>query len=105
MCLFLFNVNKIIKNFTAFSSRLAWLCHFIQKIEDQPNIEMHCMHQAFEGLREDDHDEAKYQVWAIGQTGYLFIDARMHNLIRVGWITFRMRAIIVSFASYQIWLD
>ena len=66
---------------------------------------MHCMHQAFEGLREDDHDEAKYQVWAIGQTGYLFIDARMHNLIRVGWITFRMRTILVSFASYQIWLD
>ena len=63
------------------------------------------MHQAFEVLREGDHDEAKYQAWAIGQTGYLFIDARMHNLIRVGWITFRMRAIIVSFASYQIWLD
>ena len=36
---------------------------------------MHCMHQAFEGLREGDHDEAKYQAWAIGQTGYLFIDA------------------------------
>ena len=60
---------------------------------------------AFEGLREGDHDEAKYQAWAHGQTGYLFIDMCMRNLIRDGWITFCMCAMLVSFASYQIWLD
>ena len=93
------------RNLTAFSSRLAWRCHFIQKIEDQPEIETHCMHSAFEGLREGCHDEAKYQAWATGQTGYPFIDACMRNLIFDGWITFRMRAMLVSFASYQLWLD
>jgi deoxyribodipyrimidine photo-lyase len=93
------------RNLTAFNSRLAWRCHFIQKIEDQPSIETHCMHPAFEGLRESEHDELKYKAWATGHTGYPFIDACMRNLIAEGWITFRMRAMLVSFASYQLWLD
>jgi deoxyribodipyrimidine photo-lyase len=63
------------------------------------------MHPAFETLRKGDHDEAYYQAWATGQTGYPFIDACMRNLIAEGWITFRMRAMLVSFASYQLWLD
>jgi deoxyribodipyrimidine photo-lyase len=93
------------RNLTAFSSRLAWRCHFIQKIEDQPEIETHCMHSAFERLRIDEHNEAYFQAWANGQTGYPFIDACMRNLNAEGWITFRMRAMLVSFASYQLWLD
>jgi len=93
------------RNLTAFNSRLAWRCHFIQKIEDQPSIETHCMHPAFEGLRVNEHDEIKYQAWATGNTGYPFVDACMRNLIAEGWITFRMRAMLISFASYQLWLD
>ena len=93
------------KNLTAFNSRLAWRCHFIQKIEDQPELESHCMHPAFESLRKNDYDEEKYQAWSSGYTGYPFIDACMRNLIIDGWITFRMRAMLVSFASYQLWLD
>ncbi|MEP5153299.1 FAD-binding domain-containing protein [Planktotalea sp.] len=93
------------RNLSAFGSRLAWRCHFVQKIEDQPEIETHCMHPAFEGLRIKDHNEAHFQAWANGQTGYPFIDACMRNLTAQGWITFRMRAMLVSFASYQLWLD
>jgi deoxyribodipyrimidine photo-lyase len=29
----------------------------------------------------------------------------MRNLTAEGWITFRMRAMLISFASYQLWLD
>ena len=93
------------RNLSAFGSRLAWRCHFIQKIEDQPDIETKCMHPAFEGMRESEHNEAYLQAWATGQTGYPFIDACMRNLVAEGWITFRMRAMLVSFASYQLWLD
>ena len=93
------------RNLTAFGSRLAWRCHFIQKTEDQPEIETHCMHSAFEGLRVDEHNEAYFQAWVNGKTGYPFVDACMRNLSAEGWITFRMRAMLVSFASYQLWLD
>ncbi|MEP4196791.1 MAG: deoxyribodipyrimidine photo-lyase [Aliishimia sp.] len=93
------------RNLSAFGSRLAWRCHFVQKIEDQPSIETTCMHPAFEGIREDEHNDAYFQAWASGETGYPFIDACMRNLVSEGWITFRMRAMLVSFASYQLWLD
>jgi deoxyribodipyrimidine photo-lyase len=29
----------------------------------------------------------------------------MRSLIQRGWVTFRMRAMLVSFASYHLWLD
>ncbi|MBO9475276.1 deoxyribodipyrimidine photo-lyase [Shimia sp. R10_1] len=93
------------RSLNAFGSRLAWRCHFIQKLEDQPEIETNCMNPAFEGLREDAHDENRFHAWATGQTGFPFIDACMRSLIETGWITFRMRAMLVSFASYQLWLD
>ena len=93
------------RNLSAFGSRLSWRCHFIQKIEDQPEIEFQCMHSAFEGIRESEHNEEYHAAWKEGRTGYPFIDACMRNLIHDGWITFRMRAMLVSFASYHLWLD
>jgi len=38
-------------------------------------------------------------------TGFPFIDASMRYLKSMGWINFRMRAMLISFASYQLWLD
>jgi deoxyribodipyrimidine photo-lyase len=63
------------------------------------------MHPAFEKMRENEHNEKFYQAWIKGWTGYPFIDACMRNLIYEGWITFRMRAMLMSFASYHLWLD
>ena len=97
--------KKFGRNLKAFESRLAWRCHFVQKIEDQPKIETHCMHPAFEGLRIGEQNHLHFQAWSSGHTGYPFIDACMRNLTFEGWITFRMRAMLVSFASYQLWLD
>ena len=67
--------NSFGRNLTAFGSRLAWRCHFVQKIEDQPKIETHCMHPAFEGLRLDEHNDAHFHAWANGQTGYPLMPA------------------------------
>jgi len=97
--------KKYGRNLTAFNSRLAWRCHFIQKLETQPDIEIHCMHSAFEQLHKDVACDEKFLAWSTGQTGYPFVDACMRNLISEGWITFRMRAMLVSFASYQLWID
>lgn len=93
------------RNLNAFSARLAWRCHFIQKIEDQPTIETQCMHKACEMLRERGVREPFFSAWTQGKTGYPLIDACMRHLVREGWITFRMRAMLVSFASYHLWLD
>ncbi len=93
------------RNLSAFLSRLAWHCHFMQKLEQQPDIEFHCMHPAFEGMREPHHREDYFNAWKAGRTGYPLVDACMRSLHENGWITFRMRALLVSFASYHLWLD
>jgi deoxyribodipyrimidine photo-lyase len=93
------------RNLRAFLSRLAWRCHFVQKLEQQPKIEFQCMHPAFEGMREPHHDDVKFEAWKHGRTGYPLIDASMRSLHENGWINFRMRAMLVSFASYDLWLD
>ena len=89
----------------SFQSRLAWRDHFIQKLEDQPDIETRCLHSAYEGLRSETVDPVLLSAWKGGQTGVPFVDACMRYLIATGWLNFRMRAMLVSFASYQLWLD
>ena len=90
---------------SAFRSRLSWRDHFIQKIEDQPAIEYQCMHSGCEHMRPRPGNPDFLLAWETGKTGYPIIDACMRNLVYNGWITFRMRAMLVSFASYHLWLD
>ena len=100
------NESKIWKkNISALNSRLTWRCHFIQKLESQPSIEFQCMHSYYEKLRDKQLNSNFYSPWKNGLTGYPFVDACMRSLNYNGWINFRMRAMLVSFASYDLWLD
>ena len=93
------------RSLKAVLSRLSWRCHFMQKLEDQPEIESTNMHPLYDGLREGDVNKSYFEAWAQGRTGYPLIDACMRCLIVTGWLPFRMRAMLVSFASYHLWLD
>lgn len=93
------------RGLSAVQSRLAWRDHFIQKLEQHPSIEDVCLHPYFENLRKNDLDTARLNAWKNGQTGYPLIDAAMRCLRQTGWVTFRMRALLASFASYHLWLD
>lgn len=88
----------------SFSGRQHWHCHFMQKLEDEPRIEFENMHRAYDGLRPDIADAERLNAWSIGNTGYPFVDACMRALNQHGWINFRMRAMLMSFASYHLWL-
>ncbi len=87
----------------SFAKRLAWRDHFIQKLEDEPDLEHRCLHPAHERLRES--DAARLGTWVNGETGLPFVDACMRYLRATGWLNFRMRAMLMSFASYHLWLD
>lgn len=88
----------------SFGGRLRWHCHFMQKLEDEPAIEFENMARVFDGLRETHFNPEYFQAWCEGRTGYPMVDACMRALHSAGWINFRMRAMLVSFASYQLWL-
>lgn len=93
-----------LRNLKSFESRLWWHCHFIQKLESEPEIEFQNMNAGFDGMRENDFNLEYFEAWKTGQTGFPFIDACMRCLHQTGWINFRMRALLISFASYQLWL-
>jgi deoxyribodipyrimidine photo-lyase len=88
---------------TSFTGRLRWHCHFIQKLESEPEIEFRCFHRSYAGMR-DEHPE-RLAAWAEGRTGWPFVDACMRMLRATGWLNFRMRAMLMSLASHQLWLD
>ena len=89
----------------AFISRCHWHCHFMQKLESEPEIEFRAFNPACDDLRAGSLDSARLDAWKAGQTGYPFVDACIRSLKARGWINFRMRAMLVSFASYHLWLD
>jgi deoxyribodipyrimidine photo-lyase len=93
-----------------FAGRLRWHCHFMQKLEDEPTIEWRNFARTADGLRPGDGtelqpaDRERLQAWCEGRTGFPMVDACMRQLVATGWLNFRMRAMLVSFASYHLWL-
>jgi deoxyribodipyrimidine photo-lyase len=93
-----------------FAGRLRWHCHFMQKLEDEPAIEFHNFARSADGLRPGDgvamsvQDEERLAAWCEGRTGFPMVDACMRSLRATGWLNFRMRAMLVSFAAYHLWL-
>lgn len=92
------------RSLQAFSARLRWRDHFIQKVETEPEIETRSLVRAMDGLRETEFDRSRFDAWREGRTGFPMIDASMRCLAATGWINFRMRAMLASFASFPLWL-
>jgi len=87
-----------------FENRLRWREHSIQKLECDPSLEHRPLNRGFEGLRENFYGE-RFDAFCTGQTGYPLVDACVRALLAGGWLKFRMRAMLVSFAVYHLWLD
>jgi deoxyribodipyrimidine photo-lyase len=87
-----------------FVSRLHWHCHFIQKLESEPELEWRNLHRGYDGLREADFNEAHFEALVNARTGWPMVDACVVMLRETGWLNFRMRAMLVSVAAYPLWL-
>jgi deoxyribodipyrimidine photo-lyase len=92
------------KGLAAFVSRLHWHCHFIQKLESEPELEWRNLHRGYDGLRESDWHPAHFAALTQGRTGWPMVDACVAMLRETGWLNFRMRAMLVSVAAYPLWL-
>ena len=88
------------------TSRLYWQGHFVQKLESEPELEFRSLHPAAEARRRRTPDDDPHlAAWAAGRTGFPFVDACMRSLAATGWLNFRMRAMVVAFATYHLGLD
>ena len=89
---------------TAFLSRLHWHCHFMQKLESEPELEWRNVHRGYDDLREPDWNPAHFEALKQGRTGWPMVDACVAMLHQTGWLNFLMRAMLVSVAAYPLWL-
>lgn len=90
------------KPLEAFISRLRWQSHFVQKFEMEHTMEQESINKGFQKLKKDITEE--YQdAWKTGRTGFPLIDACMRCLNETGYLNFRMRALVVSFFTHNLW--
>jgi deoxyribodipyrimidine photo-lyase len=87
----------------AFLDRLRWHCHFIQKFEMEDRMEFENINRGYNGIREV-ADRKLLKAFKTGTTGYPLVDACIRCLKATGYINFRMRAMLVSFATHHLWL-
>ncbi len=89
-------------NLGAFSSRLFWHCHFIQKFEAECRMEFENLNRGFDTLRTEVNAEW-VAAWSEGRTGIPLVDACMRCVKATGYLNFRMRSMLVSFLTHHLW--
>ena len=87
-----------------FISRLHWHCHFMQKFEDECRMEFENVNKGYDVLVKP-KNETFIKAWQEGKTGVPLVDASMRCLVATGYINFRMRAMVVSFFTFNLWQD
>tara|TARA_B100000609_G_scaffold192758_1_gene183272 strand:- start:497 stop:2014 length:1518 start_codon:yes stop_codon:yes gene_type:complete len=98
------DTTEWLKSLGSFRKRLAWHCHFVQKLEMEDNLDLVAQNPVIDSNLMRVLDEDRFTRWKNGTTGWPFLDACMRQLSSTGWINFRMRAMIMSAASYNLWL-
>lgn len=91
----------------AFSARLHWRCHFMQKFETDHGMEQAHLNPGYDAFpyRADPQVEAHLHAWQQGETGIPMVDACMRSLNHTGYLNFRMRAMLVSFLCHHLNID
>ncbi|MBU1761026.1 MAG: deoxyribodipyrimidine photo-lyase, partial [Bacteroidetes bacterium] len=92
------------RDLTNFMSRLHWHFHFIQKFENECRMEFEHVNKGYEALIKPKNPQY-IKAWEEGKTGVPLVDACMRCLAATGYINFRMRAMVVSFFTFNLWQD
>jgi deoxyribodipyrimidine photo-lyase len=85
-----------------FTSRLRWQAHFIQKFEMEDRMEFESVNKGYHKLKKQ-ISEKYHKAWTEGKTGFPLVDACMRCLQHTGYLNFRMRAMVVSFYTHNLW--
>ncbi len=82
--------------------RLHWHDHFSQRLEDEPETEFYPINRAYARFSLPDDWQHRFWSWVLGTTGYPYVDACIRRFRRSGYLSFRARAMITSFAIHDL---
>ncbi|MCH4553527.1 cryptochrome/deoxyribodipyrimidine photo-lyase family protein [Aestuariibaculum lutulentum] len=94
--------SKHKRQLNAFTSRLRWQAHFIQKFEMEHEMEFRSVNKGYSILKKPKNNDYQ-EAWKSGNTGFPLVDACMRCLKETGYLNFRMRALVVSFFTHNLW--
>lgn len=110
--------GKWARSLKAFVIRLQQRSSYCQRFEMRCSMEHRYMFTGWEHLRQgqtilygnakllgESTEKERLLAFETGQTGYPMVDACMRCLLATGWLNFRMRCMLVSFAVFNLWLD
>ena len=86
-------------------SELAWRDFYKHLMVAYPHL---CKHKAFK-VNTDNivwrHDQADFQRWCEGKTGFPIVDAAMRQLNTIGWMHNRLRMVTAMFLTKDLFID
>jgi len=87
-----------------FWNELIWREFFMQILWHFPHTVNKSFREKYDAIRWD-NNEALFQKWCDGQTGYAFVDAGMRELNTTGHMHNRVRMIVASFLCKHLLID
>ena len=101
------SVRKImaeVSEYESFLSELAWREFFMQILYHFPRAAHSNFKSIYDGI-EWRNDEAEFERWKNGETGFPFVDAGMRQLNETGYMHNRARMIAASFLCKDLLID
>jgi deoxyribodipyrimidine photo-lyase len=96
-------VNWAARKNDVFLSELIWREFFMQILYHFPKVVQHNFKSAYDGI-EWRNNQADFQRWCSGTTGYPIVDAGMRELNATGYMHNRVRMVVASFLCKHLLL-
>jgi len=87
-----------------FLKELAWRDFYFQVLDHFPHVEKHAFRREYDRIQFR-NNEAEFERWCAGETGYPIVDAGMRQLNETGWMHNRVRMIVASFCIKHLLID
>ena len=87
-----------------FIRELIWREFYYHVLWHFPNVEKEAFNEKYRNIHWD-NDEALFQAWKTGMTGFPIVDAAMRQLMATGWMHNRARMIVASFLTKDLLID
>ncbi|EKF37567.1 cryptochrome/photolyase family protein [Bacillus xiamenensis] len=87
-----------------FIKELAWRDFYHMIFAHYPKMKQKEINPSFEGIKWNE-DEALFEAWCKGETGFPLVDAGMRQLNEEGWMHNRLRMVTASFLTKDYLID
>ena len=87
-----------------FAKEIAWREFYADVLFHNPHTVEGYYEPRFAKMRYD-FDQAKFDAWCQGKTGYPMVDAGMRQLLETGWMHNRVRMIVASFLVKDLHME